>query len=170
MSDNGNPSDPNEPQLPPSWGQAPPTPATPPGHQPGGYGQEGPGQQYGQQQNPYGQAYNQYGQQYAGPPQPLETEGSATTVLVLGIVSIVFTLSCGIGFIPAIIALIMAPKALANIEASNGTKGGESLVNAGRICAFVSLGLSAALLLLFLLFVGLAFLPLAFLPMTASGY
>lgn len=147
MSDNGNPSSPDEPQLPPNWGQAPPPPATPPGDQSGGYGTGEPGQQYGHQPDPYGQQYNQYGQQYGANP-PLETEGTATTVLVLGIVSIVLMFSCGIGFIPAIIALVLAPKAKNNIAASHGTKGGESLVNAGRICAYVTLALTALFVVL----------------------
>ena len=96
---------------PPPYGQAPPAPygySAPAG----AYGQSPP--QYPPPPPPYGQSPASYG--YPAPtgaygPQPYygpTTSGKATTVLVLGIVSLVLMFSC-IGFIPAIVALVLAP-------------------------------------------------------------
>lgn len=108
--------------------QQPPHRPPPPGYgQQPGYGQ-GPG---------YGQA-----------PYSRPTSGKATTVLVLGIASLVLMLFCAIGFIPAIIALVMAGGAEREIAESGGALDGAGQIKAGRIMAWMTLGLSALGLLL----------------------
>ena len=63
---------------------------------------------------------------------------------VLGIVSLVmFFAVCGLGFIPAVIALALAPGARREIAASGGALGGASQLRAGTIMAWITLGLTA---------------------------
>ena len=72
------------------------------------------------------------------------TSSKATTVMVLGIVSLVmFFAVCGLGVIPAIIALVMARGAEREIAASGGALQGASQVKAGKIMAWITLGLTA---------------------------
>lgn len=107
----------------------------------GNYNNPNPGQQYGQG-NP--QQFQQgYGMQVDLP--------NATTVLVLGIISIVF--AGLIGLILAIIALNMASNSKREYEANPGryTASSMSKVNGGRICAIVSLCLLGLVLLILLL-------------------
>ena len=105
------------------------------------------GQQPSYDQGAYGQqpAYAQQGYPQQGYPQgyaPVApTSGRATTVLVLGIVSLVLLLSC-IGFIPAIVALCLAPGARREILDSGGATGGLGQVRAGVICSWVTIGLT----------------------------
>jgi hypothetical protein len=157
------PEPPTAPDAPPygqpGYGQQPPSqPGY--GQQPYGqppYGQEPPGQPgygsqpaYGQhpyQQQPYqqGPAYG-YGQPaygYGQPPQMLQTSSKATTVMVLGIVSLVLMFTCGLGFIAAIVALVMAGGAEREVAQSGGTLQGEGQIKAGRIMSWVTLGLTA---------------------------
>jgi hypothetical protein len=140
------------------YAQQPP----PPGQQP--YGQQ-PQQPYGQQpQQPYGQQ-PQYGQQQYGqpgygqqphgqqgyPPQAYSqqgyaptgpaTAGRATAVLITGIASLVLLFSC-IGFIPAIVALVLAPGAEREIHASQGRLTGLGQVRAGKICSWITIGVT----------------------------
>ena len=133
-------SDQNAGQLPP------PPPVTPPpayGQQPGW----GPPPAYGQQPA-YGQ-HPAYGSAPGyGPPPGGPTSSKATTVMVLGIVSLVLMVFCGLGFIPAIIALVMAGGAGREIAGSGGALGGAGQIKAGRIMAWVTLGISALALLL----------------------
>jgi cytochrome c biogenesis protein CcdA len=92
-----------------------------------------------------------YPQPYPSPgyPPPHATASSATTVLVLGIVGLVtFFTFCGLGVVPAIIALVLAPGARREIEASGGTLGGASQVRAGTIMAWITLGLTALLVII----------------------
>jgi hypothetical protein len=124
-------------------------PGPQPGYgQPAGYGQQ-PG--YGQPgQQPYGQPpYGQpgYGGQpaygYGQPPYGKQTSSKATTVMVLGIVSLVLTFTCGLGFITAIIALVMAGGAEREIAAAGGALDGEGQLKAGRIMSWISLAITA---------------------------
>jgi hypothetical protein len=128
---------PEQPQQP-QHGQAP-------------YGQQAYGQQaYGQQaygqapqygQQPYGQQ-PQYGQPgYGVGPTGPATAGRATAVLITGIASLVLLFSC-IGFIPAIVALVLAPGAEREINASQGRLTGLSQVRAGRICSWITIGVT----------------------------
>jgi hypothetical protein len=154
-SDQRNPWDP-----PPDGSPPPPSPPAQPGgwqSDQHGYGQPQYGQQqYGQQQYGQPQAYPPpppYGQAPYGYPAPAgaygptpqygpTTSGRATTVLVLGIVSLVLLFSC-IGFIPAIVALVLAPGAAREIAGSGGRLTGASQLKAGRITSWITLGLTA---------------------------
>jgi len=144
---------PSEGQAPypaqPSWApppgqggwQAPPgqpaAPAPPPGQ--GGW-QAPPGQPAAPPYPGYG-----YPPQYGAAPVPVArpNAGSAVAVAVLGVGSIVVMFTCLVGFIPAIIALVMAPGARREIEQSGGRLGGEGLIQAGKICSWITLGLTA---------------------------
>ena len=100
---------------------------------------------------PYG--YPGYGAY--GPAVP-QTAGRATTVMVLGIVSLVMMFTCGLGFVTAIVALVMAPGAKREIAASGGRLTGESQVRAGSIMSWITLGLTALAVLLFAVIIGIA--------------
>ena len=111
----------------PPYGQQPPPPPPPPP-----YGQTAP--QYG-----YPVPSGSYGAQpYYGP----KTSGKATTVLVLGILSLVLAFGC-IGFVLAIVALVMAPGAAKEIRDSGGQLTGEGQLKAGKIMSWISIGLTA---------------------------
>jgi hypothetical protein len=134
------------------------------------YGSPDPGQQYGQPDygapqypsGPYGQPpYGQYGQSpygpgpYGGPAggygasgypggyafAPVQTSGRATTVLVLGIASLPLLVMCGVGIIPAIVALAMSGAAKREIDSSAGRLTGLGMVRAGRILSWIAVGL-----------------------------
>jgi hypothetical protein len=71
---------------------------------------------------------------------------------VLGIVSLVLMFTCGLGFIPAIIALTMAGGAEREIAESGGALDGLSQVKAGRIMSWITIGLTALALVAIILF------------------
>lgn len=80
-----------------------------------------------------------------GAPYPTpRTNGRAVAVMVLGIVGLALFCSYGIGIIPAIVALALAPGARREIEASNGWQTGLSQVKAGVVCSWVAVGLGIA--------------------------
>jgi len=98
------------------------------------YGQQGYGQQgYGQQG--YGQ--QGYGQQGYAPP----VAGSAQAVLWTGVGSLVL-LGTGLGWIAAIVALVLARGAKRSIQASEGRVRGLGFVTGGKVCAWVTIGLT----------------------------
>lgn len=70
--------------------------------------------------------------------------GRAIAVLVLGIVALVLMCGYGIGLVPAIVALALAPGAKREIAASGGMVTGEGFVKAGVICSWVAVGLTVA--------------------------
>ncbi len=119
----------------------PPQPGWPP--PPEGYAYGPPPHGYGPPPPP-GSVPLPYG--YAPAPQ---TDGTAIVVLVLAISSFLF-----LPVIPAVVALVIAPSAERDIAASGGRLTGESLVRAGRIVAWIHLGLCLAGLLLLLAFLG----------------
>lgn len=80
-----------------------------------------------------------------GYPVAPQTDGTAIVVLVLAITSFV-----AMPVIPAIVALVLAPSAERDIAASGGRLTGETLVRAGRIVAWVHLGLCLAFLVVVL--------------------
>jgi hypothetical protein len=139
--------EPGPPQQPADYGQSP--------HGQSPYGQQPYGQSpYGQQPPyppppppPYGQSPASYG--YPAPtgaygPQPYygpTTSGKATTVLVLGILSLVLAFAC-IGFILAIVALVLAPGAAREIAESGGRLTGAGQLKAGKITSWITLGLT----------------------------
>jgi hypothetical protein len=123
----------------------PPLWAAPPGEPAGASPQEGP-------PSPPTYPVGGYGPTAYSPP-PLAgrpNAGGAVAVAVLGIGSLVVLFTCLIGFIPAIIALVMAPNARREIEQSGGRLGGEGLIQAGKICSWITLGLTALLLVVVL--------------------
>jgi hypothetical protein len=132
------------PVAQPPYGQPQPSPQPPYGQPP--Y----PPQPYGQQpypQQPYPQ--QPYGASY--PTQP--TSGKATAVLIAGIASLVLLFFCGIGIVAAIIALALAPGANREIAESGGRLAGEGQIRGGKICAWITVALTAlAILALVILF------------------
>ena len=117
-----------------------------PGYGQPGYGQPGYGQPgYGQ---PPGHVMPGYGGVAGyGSPYGQETCGRAIAVLVCAIASFVVPL------IPAIVALALAGGARREIAAAGGRLTGDGLVQAGRIIAWINVGLS--LLVLLLLVIGI---------------
>ncbi|GAB3599467.1 hypothetical protein GCM10027446_31330 [Angustibacter peucedani] len=169
------PPPPSNPYVQPAqtYGQPPqPTYGTPPP----GYGQPPAAPGYGQQQPPPQPPYGGYGapppppgygahpgqpgqpgqpMQYGGPPPGYygpTTSGRATAVLICGIASLVLLFSC-IGFIPAIVALVLARGAQREIDASGGRLLGEGQLRAGRICSWITIGISALALVGFIIFI-----------------
>ncbi len=61
-----------------------------------------------------------------------------TTILVLGILSLVLGLSCGIGFLLGPVAWVMGNNASAEIDRNPMAYTNRSSVQAGRICGIVS--------------------------------
>ena len=84
------------------------------------------------------------------PPPPMygnnypRTSGKAVAVMVLGIVGLCLFCSYGIGIIPAIVSLAMAPSARRDVAASGGYLRGESQIKAGVVCSWVTGGPSSA--------------------------
>lgn len=129
------PQQPQQPSWPPPQQQPPPPPPwqQPPPPQPWQ-------QQQWQHQPQPGYAYPAYGPGY---PQVRPTSSKATTVLVLGIVAIAtFFTFCGLGVFAAIAALVMAPGARREIEASGGMLEGDGKIKAGVILSWVTVGLT----------------------------
>jgi hypothetical protein len=80
----------------------------------------------------YGSPYGGYG----GREHP-----QGTTILVLGIVSLVFGLSCGIGFLLGPVAWVMGNNAIAEIDQNPAAYTNRGAVQAGRICGIVATAL-----------------------------
>ena len=119
--------------------------SSPPAYQPPAYPQsQGNGPQAGYGQSGYGQAgygqsgYGQSGNGQAGYGQAQETASRAIVVLVCAIASFVV-----VPFIPAVVALALAGGAQQQIALSGGRLTGEGLVRAGRIVAWINVGLTA---------------------------
>jgi hypothetical protein len=76
--------------------------------------------------------------------------------MVLGIVGLLMVCGYGIGVVPAIVALALAPGAKREIEQSGGMVTGDGFVKAGVICSWVTVGLTVAgiLLVVLLLVIG----------------
>ena len=143
----GPPAQPGPPQPQPGYPPlGPPQPGYPQQPYPQGY----PQQPYPQQ--PYPQGYPQgyqapppYGYQgYTGYAYPMgpRTSGRATAVLILGIASLVSWCFYGVGIVPAIVALALAPGAKREIRSSGGMVNGEGQVKAGVICAWIAIALA----------------------------
>ena len=141
---------PTTPETPDPWGvhQQGDQPAEQPAAPGQGYGAPGaaaPGQGYGAPGAAApGQGYGAPAAGYPAYPQPLPTSSKANTVMVLGIVSLVsFFALCGIGIVPAVIALAMAPGARREIAAAGGALAGERQVRAGVVMSWITVGLAA---------------------------
>lgn len=121
-------STPNDPySVPPEPGQPPLGYGPPPGYGPPGYG-AGP--------SPYG--------------PPTQTSTKAVVALVLAIASFAV---CPV--VPAIVALVLASGARAEIHASGGRLTGDGLVTAAKVIAWINLGLAVAAVVVLLIGVAL---------------
>ena len=104
--------------------------SSPPAYQPPAYPpSQGNGPQAGYGQPGYGQS---------GYGQSQETASRAIVVLVCAIASFVV-----VPFIPAVVALALAGGAQQQIAQSGGRLTGDGLVRAGRIVAWINVGLTA---------------------------
>jgi len=104
--------------------------SSPPAYQPPAYPpSQGNGPQAGYGQSGYGQP---------GYGQAQETASRAIVVLVCAIASFVV-----VPFIPAVVALALAGGAQQQIAQSGGRLTGDGLVRAGRIVAWINVGLTA---------------------------
>lgn len=137
----------------------PPPPTAPYGQAPYGqapapYGQAPFGQQpYGQA--PYGRApYQAY--QNAVPANPYESRGG--TVMVLGILSLVLGVSCGIGALLGPVAWIMGNNVKSEAEAAGFLEPSNN--RTGRICGIISTAL---------MLVGVVLMVVFFIAAAASG-
>lgn len=158
-----NPGDQGDPhgQQPPSYGQNPygqnPYGQDPYGQQPPAYGQSSYGQGYPPPHQPYGQPGG-YAPQGGGPLHPVApTPSSATTAMVLGIISLAsVVLACGIGLVLAPFAWVVGGRAVRQIDASGGTLGGRDQAQAGRV-----MGILGTVLLVLIVLVVVALILLA---------
>ena len=91
------------------------------------------------QQGPRAGDYPQFG-------PPATSSGKAIAVMVLGIVSLVLWCGYGVGVIPAIVALALAPSANREIANSGGRVVGAGFVKAGVACSWVTVGFTAVAL------------------------
>ncbi|WP_432511278.1 DUF4190 domain-containing protein [Kineococcus sp. SYSU DK001] len=119
-------------------------------------------QQYGDQQyanQPYANqpyANQQYGnqpypdQQYGYGQPPVTGMAHAVCWTAVGGLLLSFTF---LGWIASIVALALAPGARREVLASQGAKRGLGFILAGKICAWVNLGLSVLVVLFFVLFI-----------------
>ena len=82
---------------------------------------------------------------------PPRNSGMSIAVLVLGIVGLVLVCGYGIGIIPSIVALAMAPAAKREIAAAGGQLGGAGFVKAGVVCAWVAVGIATAAIVVIVL-------------------
>jgi hypothetical protein len=118
-------------------GQHPPPGGHPPGAYPPGAYPQGPYPQGPYPQGPYPPGYP-----LGYPPLMPRTSGRAVAVLCCGIGSLLLLFTCFVGFVPAIVALCLAPGAKREIEQSQGMITGLGLVQAGRICAWITIVLT----------------------------
>ena len=97
--------------------------------------------------------YNNPQQQYQGPQVALP---NATSVLILGIISIVACCCYGGGLILGIIALILAAKDRRRYADSPSmyTRSSYNNLNAGRICAIIAIVFSVLYIVFMIAFIG----------------
>ncbi|WP_328295224.1 hypothetical protein OG218_21350 [Kineococcus sp. NBC_00420] len=118
---------------PTGYGQNQPYPSSYPGQQ------QHPNQPYPNQQYP-----NQYGSY--GTPQQVPVAGMAHAVLWTSVGGLVLMFT-GLGWIAAIVALALTPGARREIMEANGAKRGLGFLFAGKICAWVNIGLTVLLII-----------------------
>ncbi|MGQ0844345.1 MAG: DUF4190 domain-containing protein [Sporichthyaceae bacterium] len=118
---------------PGQWGAPPP--------QGSGWGPPGPYGTAGYPPPGWGPAYVQ---------EPPKNTGKSVAILVLGISSLITCL-----VVPGIVALVLAPGAKREIDASHGRRTGRDLIKAGVICSWISIGLAVLALVLFTVFLAL---------------
>ena len=75
--------------------------------------------------------------------RPLVTKPHrAGTILTLGIVGLILTFGCGLGWIMGIVAWVMANTDLREMDAGQMDPSGRSNTQAGRVCGIISVGLA----------------------------
>jgi hypothetical protein len=91
---------------------------------------------------------------------PIQSSGSiatrphrAGTVLTLGIVGLVLTLGCGLGWILGIVAWVMGNADLRQMDAGTMDPSGRGNTQAGKICGIISVALAALGLVIYLFMV-----------------
>lgn len=149
----GQPSSWSSPQAGPEGPQFPGYPT--PGYQ----NQQYPDQQQhpSQQQYPNQQYGGQYGNQYGGygyeqrPP----VAGMAHAVLWTAVGGLVLMFT-GLGWVASIVALALTPGARREITESGGAKRGLGFLLAGKICAWVNIGLTVLLVIGVAIIIGIA--------------
>ena len=82
-----------------------------------------------------------YGSPYGGYGGREHSQG--TTILVLGILSLVLGVSCGVGFLLGPVAWVMGNGAIAEIDRDPAAYTNRSMVQAGRVCGIVATALLA---------------------------
>lgn len=115
------------------------------GNQSGHAGQPYPGGPYGDPWA-YGPGYGAPAYSYGAPGYgygapgglPLREHPRGTTVLVLGILSLVINFAIGLGFILGIIALVTGKRTLSEIDANPGLYTNRGTVLGGLICGLIS--------------------------------
>ena len=102
---------------------------------------------------------------YSSPPPPPPVYGSpyggfggrehpqGTTILVMGILSLVIGFACGIGLLLGPVAWVMGNNAIAEIDQNPPAYTNRGSVQAGRICGIVATALLIIGVLLFILIV-----------------
>jgi hypothetical protein len=98
-------------------------------------------QGYGAPPPPY--ATSGYGPGHGGPATPQSTSSMAIVALVLAIGSFVV-----LPLIPAIVALVLVPRAREEIDLSGGRIGGDGMLTAAKVIAWINIGLCVAGVLL----------------------
>lgn len=86
-------------------------------------------------------------------PQPIPSSNSATTGLVLGIISILFSVPI-LGLILAYLGMSFSKKAQREIAQGLADRGGEGVAKAGYICSIIGMVLSAISTLLVCVYLG----------------
>lgn len=137
--------DPNNPYgQQPAYGQQQPPPPDP--YQPSGY-QQPPTYTPPFQPDPYG-----YPMQYGAQGIPMQrSNGLALTSMICGIAGLVLMFFCGLGFLPAVAALITGFIARSQINQSGGVQGGSGQALAGIITGAAAIGLSILFIVLWLI-------------------
>jgi hypothetical protein len=137
-------------QPPGGYGQQPAAGYGPPPA--AGYGQV-PSAGYGQPATPYGGMPPSYGYAPVAPKHP-----QATTAMVLGIISLVGGLFCGLPILAAPFAWVIGGKAVAQIDAAPQMYSGRDQAKAGQILGIIGtvLLILGILSLAFFLVVGLS--------------
>jgi hypothetical protein len=138
--------------TPPPWGGDEPQGWQTPGQQPPGW--QTPGWQTPPSPPPGYQNYSPYGMATPGAGFARE-HPKGTTVLVLGILSLVSLAICQLGLVMGPIAWAMGSSALKEIDANPGMFTNRGSVNAGRICGIVATILLVLGVVIFVGFIGL---------------
>ena len=85
----------------------------------------------------------------AGPPPAPVAPHRATTVVVLGVLSIVFAwLCCVVGIVLGIISWVMGNRDLVEMDVGRMDDTGRGITQAGRVCGIIGVALAALTLII----------------------